>query len=68
MDGQFERKNTLLLALEDGQRAYRVRHSKVMMRFRLEELSKFLAITQETLHGLPIREPKRGVKLGDTFG
>lgn len=38
-------QNTLMLAMDDGQKAYRVRHSK-MMRFRLDELSKFLAITQ----------------------
>jgi phage/plasmid-like protein (TIGR03299 family) len=39
-------QNTLLMAMEDGQKAYRVRHSK-KMQFRLEELSDFLAITQE---------------------
>jgi len=39
-------QNTLMMAMEDGQKAYRVRHSK-MMQFRLEELSEFLAITQE---------------------
>jgi phage/plasmid-like protein (TIGR03299 family) len=39
-------QNTLMLAMEDGQKAYRVRHSK-MMQFRLDELSEFLAITQE---------------------
>lgn len=38
-------QNTLMLAMDDGQKAYRVRHSK-MMQFRLDELSKFLAITQ----------------------
>jgi hypothetical protein len=32
--------------MEDGQRAYRVGHSK-KMQFRLEELANFLAITQE---------------------
>ena len=40
-------QNTLILAMEDGQKAYRVRHSRVMMKFRLKELAKFLAITQE---------------------
>ncbi len=35
-----------MLAMEDGQKAYRVRHSK-QMQFRLEELAEFLAITQE---------------------
>jgi phage/plasmid-like protein (TIGR03299 family) len=39
-------ENTLMLAMEDGQKAYRVRHSK-MMRFRLDELAEFLAITQQ---------------------
>lgn len=39
-------QNTLMLAMEDGQKAYRVRHSKIM-RFRLDELAEFLAITQE---------------------
>ncbi len=38
-------QNTLMLSMEDGQRAYRVRHSK-MMQFRLDDLSKFLSITQ----------------------
>lgn len=39
-------KNTLMMAMEDGQKAYRVRHSK-KMQFRLDELAEFLAITQE---------------------
>ena len=39
-------QNTLMLAIEDGQKAYRVRHSK-QMQFKLEELADFLAITQE---------------------
>lgn len=39
-------QNTLMMAMEDGQKAYRVRHSK-MMSFRLHELAEFLAITQE---------------------
>jgi phage/plasmid-like protein (TIGR03299 family) len=39
-------QNTLMLAMEDGQKAYRVRHSK-KMQFKLEELGDFLAITQE---------------------
>ncbi len=39
-------QNTLMLAMEDGQKAYRVRHSK-QMQFKLEELGDFLAITQE---------------------
>jgi len=39
-------QNTLMLAMKDGQKAFRVRHSK-MMQFRLDELSKFLAVTQE---------------------
>lgn len=38
-------QNTLMLAMEDGQKAYRVRHSG-MMQFRLSELADFLAITQ----------------------
>lgn len=38
-------QNTLMLAMDDGQKAYRVRHSK-RMRFRLGELSEFLAITR----------------------
>ena len=37
-------QNTLMIALKDGQKAYRVRHSK-QMQFRLEELAEFLAIT-----------------------
>ena len=39
-------QNTLMLAMDDGQKAYRVRHSK-QMQFKLEELAEFLAITQE---------------------
>jgi phage/plasmid-like protein (TIGR03299 family) len=39
-------QNTLMLAMEDGQKAYRVRHSK-QMQFKLDELARFLAITQE---------------------
>jgi phage/plasmid-like protein (TIGR03299 family) len=39
-------QNTLMMAMDDGQKAYRVRHSK-KMQFRLEELADFLAITQE---------------------
>ncbi len=39
-------QNTLMLAMKDGQKAYRVRHSG-MMQFRLAELSEFMAIMQE---------------------
>jgi phage/plasmid-like protein (TIGR03299 family) len=39
-------QNTLMLAMEDGQKAYRVRHSR-KMQFRLDELAGFLAITQD---------------------
>ncbi len=39
-------QNTLMMAMEDGQKAYRVRHSK-LMQFKLDELREFLAITQE---------------------
>ena len=39
-------QNTLMLAMDDGQKAYRVRHSK-KMQFKLDELSDFLAITQD---------------------
>jgi phage/plasmid-like protein (TIGR03299 family) len=39
-------QNTLMMAMEDGQKAYRVRHSK-QMQFKLDELADFLAITQE---------------------
>jgi phage/plasmid-like protein (TIGR03299 family) len=39
-------QNTLIMALEDGQKTYRVRHSK-KMQFRLDELAEFLAITQD---------------------
>lgn len=38
-------QNTLILAMDDGQKAYRVRHSKIMQ-FKLEELATFLDITQ----------------------
>ena len=38
-------QNTLMLAMKDGQKAYRVRHSK-QMQFKLDELSDFLALTQ----------------------
>lgn len=37
-------QNTLMLAMQDGQKAYRVRHSK-KMQFKLSELSEFMAIT-----------------------
>jgi phage/plasmid-like protein (TIGR03299 family) len=39
-------QNTLMMAMKDGQKAYRVRHSK-KMQFKLDELSQFLAITQQ---------------------
>lgn len=39
-------QNTLMLAMDDGQKAYRVRHSK-QMQFKLDELAEFLSITQE---------------------
>ena len=39
-------QNTLMLAMEDGQKAYRVRHSK-QMQFKLGELAGFLAITED---------------------
>jgi phage/plasmid-like protein (TIGR03299 family) len=39
-------QNTLMMAMEDGQKAYRVRHSS-KMQFKLEELADFLAITQD---------------------
>jgi phage/plasmid-like protein (TIGR03299 family) len=39
-------QNTLMMAMEDGQKAYRVRHSS-QMQFKLDELADFLAITQE---------------------
>ena len=39
-------QNTLMLAMEDGQKAYRVRHSR-QMQFKLNELADFLAITQK---------------------
>jgi phage/plasmid-like protein (TIGR03299 family) len=37
--------NTLLMAMKDGQKAYRVRHTR-QMHFRLNELSDFLAMVQ----------------------
>jgi phage/plasmid-like protein (TIGR03299 family) len=39
-------QNTLMMAMEDGQKAYRVRHTK-KMQLKLDELSSFLAITQK---------------------
>jgi len=39
-------QNTLMLAMEDGQKAYIIRHSKNMM-IRLDELAEFLSIMQE---------------------
>jgi len=39
-------QNTLMMGMEDGQKAYRVRHSK-QMQFKLEELREFMAITQD---------------------
>lgn len=39
-------QNTLMLAMDDGQKAYRVRHSK-RTQFKLQELAEFLSITQE---------------------
>jgi len=39
-------QNTLMLAIEDGQKAYRVRHSK-QMHFKLEELADFLSTMQK---------------------
>lgn len=39
-------QNTLMLAMDDGQKAYRVRHSK-QMQFKLDELAGFLSIIQE---------------------
>ncbi|WP_041584703.1 DUF932 domain-containing protein [Syntrophus aciditrophicus] len=39
-------QNTLMLAMDDGQKAYRVRHSR-QMQFKLNELADFLSITQE---------------------
>ncbi len=39
-------QNTLMMAMDDGQKVYRVRHSK-KMQFKLDELSDFLAITQK---------------------
>jgi len=38
-------QNTLMLAMKDGQTAYRVRHSQ-QMQVKLEDLSDFLALTQ----------------------
>ena len=39
-------QNTLMLSMKDGQKAYRVRHSK-QMQFKLKELSEFMSITQQ---------------------
>lgn len=39
-------QNTLMLAMDDGQKAYRVRHSK-QMPFKLDELSQFVAMAQK---------------------
>ena len=39
-------QNTLMLAMDDGQKAYRVRHSK-QMHFKLEELADFLSTMQK---------------------
>jgi phage/plasmid-like protein (TIGR03299 family) len=39
-------QNTLMLAMKDGQKAYRVRHSK-QMQFKLRELAEFLSIIQK---------------------
>jgi phage/plasmid-like protein (TIGR03299 family) len=39
-------QNTLIMAMDDGQKAYRVRHSK-KMQFRLDELAEFLSITHD---------------------
>lgn len=39
-------QNTLMMAMGDGQQAYRVRHSR-RMQFKLDELAEFLAITQQ---------------------
>ena len=39
-------ENTLIMAMGDGQKAYRVRHSKIMQ-FRLNELASFLAMTEK---------------------
>ena len=39
-------QNTLMLAMKDGQRAFRIRHSG-QLQFKLDELARFLAITQE---------------------
>lgn len=38
-------QNTLMMAMQDGQKAYRVRHSKAM-HFKLDELADFLSIMQ----------------------
>jgi phage/plasmid-like protein (TIGR03299 family) len=38
-------QNTLMLAMRDGQKAYRARHSR-RMQFKLDELAEFLAFTQ----------------------
>lgn len=56
-------QNTLMIALKDGQKAYRVRHSK-QMRFRLEELAEFFAITQDTfLRAASLFKRLAGVKI-----
>jgi phage/plasmid-like protein (TIGR03299 family) len=39
-------QNTLMLAMKDGQKAYRVRHSK-KMQFKLDELTEFMSLTQD---------------------
>src|SRR5690606_13634877 len=39
-------QNTLMLAMKEGQKAYRVRHSK-QMQIKLDEIAELLAITQE---------------------
>ena len=46
-------QNTLMMAMEDGQKAYRVRHSK-LMQFKLDELREFLAITQRVFQNAEI--------------
>lgn len=43
-------QNTLMLAMDDGQKAYHVRHSK-QMPFKLDELSQFIVITQKVFLG-----------------
>ena len=46
-------QNTLMMAMDDGQKAYRVRHSK-KMQFRLEELADFLGSKREASRTRPI--------------